>query len=90
MATVPGARGEGLGADRVEQVVGGLQLLAGVEPAVLATEPLTVEQVGAGELGPQRCAAQPLDRLGVALLGLTAFANQRLRACLLAFAWRAQ
>jgi hypothetical protein len=56
--------GEGVGADRGEQVVGGVQLVAGVEPPLLATEPLAVEQVGPGKLGPQRCAAQPLDRLG--------------------------
>ena len=57
-----------------------MQLVAGVEPPVLAAEPLTVEQVGPGKLGPQRGAAQPLDRLGVALLGLPAFADQRSRA----------
>ena len=57
-----------------------MQLVAGVEPPVLATEPLAVEQVGPGQLGPQRGAAQPLDRLGVALLGLLAFADQRSRA----------
>src|SRR6266487_2389918 len=68
------ALGEGFGADRVEQMVGGVQLVAGVEPPVLATEPFTVEQAGPGKLEPQRCATQPLDRLGVALLGLPAFA----------------
>jgi Enoyl-CoA hydratase/isomerase len=41
------ALGEGAGTDRVEQVVGGAQLMAGVEPAVLATESLPVEQVSA-------------------------------------------
>ena len=71
------ALGEGVGADRVEQVVGGAQLVAGVEPAVLPAEPLTVEQVSPGQVGPQLGAAQPLDRLGVALLGLPAFADQR-------------
>src|SRR6266487_1025100 len=70
----------GAGAYRVEQQVGGVQLVAGVDPAVLAAEPLTVEQVGPGELGPQLGAAEPLDRLGVALFGLLAFADQRSRA----------
>jgi hypothetical protein len=51
------ALGEGVGADYGEQVVGGVQLVAGVEPPVLATEPLAVQQVGPGTLGPQRCAA---------------------------------
>src|SRR5437868_8671516 len=74
------ALGEGFGADRVEQVVRGVQLVAGVEPPVLATEPLTVEEVGPGKLEPERCATQPLDRLGVALPGLLAFADQRSRA----------
>ena len=74
------ALGEGVGADRVEQVVGGLQVVAGVEPAVLPAEPLTVEQVRPGQVGPQRSATQPLDRLGVALLGLPALADQRSRA----------
>ena len=76
----PRSLGEGVGTDFGEQVVGGVQLVAGVEPPVLATEPLAVEQAGPGTLGPQRCSAQPLDRLGVALLGLLAFANQRSRA----------
>ena len=65
-----GAFGEGLGADRGEQVVGGAQLVAGVDPPVLAAQPLAVQQVGAGEVGPQRGAAEPLDRLGVAPLGI--------------------
>jgi hypothetical protein len=46
------ALGEGFGADRVEQVVGGVQLVAGVEPAVLPAEPLTVEQAGPGQSEP--------------------------------------
>ena len=56
--------------------------MAGVEPPVLAAEPLAVQQVGPGEFGPQPGAAEPLDRLGVALLGLLAVAEQRSRACL--------
>ena len=41
----------------------GPQLLAGVRAAVLAAQPLAVEQVGAAELGPQPGAAEPGDRL---------------------------
>jgi hypothetical protein len=73
---------ERVGADRGEQIVGGVQLVAGVEPPVLAAKPLAVEQVGPGELGPQLGTAKPLDRLGVAALGLLAFADQPAARCL--------
>src|SRR6266516_5220734 len=46
------ALGEGLGPDLGEQVIGGVQLVAGVEPPGLAAEPLTVEQMGPGQLEP--------------------------------------
>ena len=75
-----GALGEGLRAHRGEQVVGGAQLAARVDPSALAMQPLAVQQVGPGELGPQRGAAEPLDRLGVALLRSVPFAQQRSRA----------
>ena len=77
-----GPLGEGLSANRGEQVVGGAQLVACVTPPELAAKPLAVEQVGTGELGPQPGAAEPLDRLGVVVLGIVAFAEQRSRACL--------
>ena len=77
-----GSLGEGLSANHGEQVVGGAQLVAGVTPPELAAKPLAVEQVGTGELGPQPGAAEPLDRLGVVMLGIAAFAEQRSRACL--------
>ena len=79
------ALGEAVGPDRGEQVVGGVQLVAGVEPPVLATEPLTKKQVGSGQLRPKLGAAEPLDRLGVAVLRLPAFADQCSRARLQAF-----
>ena len=50
-------------------VVRGAQLRARVDAAILAAQPLAVEQVGAGELGTQPGAAQPLDRLAVEALG---------------------
>jgi hypothetical protein len=59
------ALGEGLGADHGEQVVGGVQLMTGVDPPVLATKPLTEEQVGPGQLRAKRRVPQPLGRLGV-------------------------
>jgi len=77
--------GEGLGPDRGEQVIGGTELVPGVEPPVLATEPLTKKQVGSGQLRPKLGAAEPLDRLGVAVLRLPAFADQCSRARLQAF-----
>jgi hypothetical protein len=50
-------RTEGLGADGGEQVAGRARLVAGVGPPVLPAQPLAVEQVGPGQLGPQRRAA---------------------------------
>ena len=64
-----GALGERLHADRRELVVRGAQLRTRVDPAILAAQPLAVEQVRAGELGPQPGAAQPLDRLAIQPLG---------------------
>ena len=72
-----GALGERLHADRRELVVGGAELHAGVDAAILPAQPLAVEQVGAGELGAQSCAAEPLDRLAVQALGGLAVAQQR-------------
>ena len=63
------ALGERLHPDRRELLVGGAELLARVDPATLAAQPLAVEQVRAGELGPQPGAAQPLDRLAIQALG---------------------
>jgi hypothetical protein len=80
------AFGEDLGADVREEAVGGVELMAGVGAAVLPAQPFAVEQVGVGQFGPQWCAAQPLDRPGVALLGLRAFADQRPRPRFQAFA----
>ena len=75
-----GALGERLHADRGEQVVGGAQLRARVDAAILAAQPLAVEQVRAGELGTQPRAAEPLDRLAIEPLGGLALAQQRARA----------
>src|SRR4029453_8420136 len=61
----PGALGERLHADRGELVVGGSKVGAGVDPAILAAQPLAVEQVSPGELGAQSCPPQVLDRLSV-------------------------
>jgi hypothetical protein len=45
-----GTLGEGLHADRLEHLVCGTQLLAGIHPAALAAQPFAVEQMGASEL----------------------------------------
>jgi hypothetical protein len=53
------------------------KLLAGVDPAALAAQPLAVEEMGAGELRTQPGTAQPLDRLAVQRVGGGAVAYQR-------------
>ena len=47
-----GALGERLHADGVESVVRGAQLFARVDAPALAAQPLAVEQLRPGELGP--------------------------------------
>ena len=64
-------------ADRGEHVVRGAQLRPGVGPPALAAQPLAVEQVRAGEVGPEAGAAKPVDRLAIAALGVLAVAEQR-------------
>src|SRR5216683_6600142 len=61
-----GSFGEPIGSHPSEHLVRGAQLLAGVDAATLATQPLAVEQIGAGELDPEAGAAEPVDRLAVA------------------------
>ena len=58
----------------------GAQLLACVDAPVLTTQPLAVEQTGAGELAAEARAAEPLDRLAVEPLRGIALAQQRPRA----------
>ena len=55
----------------------GAQLLACVDPALLAAQPLPVEQTGAGELDADPGALEPLDRLAVERVGAVALAQQR-------------
>ena len=71
------ALGERLGPDVAEHLVGDTKLLARVEPAVLATQPLAVHEVGAGEMNNDAAARQPLDRLAVEGFGGRAVAQQR-------------
>jgi hypothetical protein len=65
----PGSFGERRHADRVQAVVSGPQLDAGVDAAVLAAQPFAVQQVGAGQFGAELGAAEPVDRLAVQVLG---------------------
>src|SRR5690242_12171784 len=51
----PGSFGECVGPHHCKQLVGGVQLVTCVDSAVLASEPLAVEEVGAGEVGLERC-----------------------------------
>ena len=74
--------GEPLGTHRRERVERRAQLLAAIDTTPFATQPLPVQQLGPGELGSQRGAAEPVDRFGVALLGGLSLGQQRPRACL--------
>ena len=60
-----GALGERLHPDRGQHLVGRAQLVARVDPAILAAQPLPVEQMSAGELGtkpgPGPVARSPRD-----------------------------
>ena len=57
--------------------MGEAKLLAGVEPAVLAPQPLAVQQVGTGEMHDDPAASEPLDRLEVQRVGGVAGGEQR-------------
>ena len=70
-----GPFGERLHADRGEHVVRGAQLRPGFGPSALAAQPLAVEQVRAGEFGPEAGAAQPVDRLAIPAVGVLAVAE---------------
>src|SRR4051794_28315304 len=76
----PGALRERFGADSAEVVVGGAELLARVDAAVLARQPFAVEGPGAGEVDHPPAALEPLDRLAVERLGACFVAQQRARA----------
>ena len=52
-------------ADREEQVVSHPQLIARIDAAALAAQPLPVKKMGTGKLWPERGAAQVIDCLAV-------------------------
>ena len=74
---VAGALGEPLGPDAAEHLVGGSELLARVDAAVLATQPFAVQEPGAGEVDHATAAPEPLDRLAVEGLRVSRVAEQR-------------
>jgi hypothetical protein len=51
------------------------QLLAGVDAAALAAQPLAVEQMGAPEFHADASAAETVDRLAVESLGVLTFSH---------------
>ena len=63
--------------DFAEHVVGEPQLIACVDTALLATQPLAVEQVGAGVVGPESGSAEAFDGLSVVLFRCVVVADQR-------------
>ena len=69
--------GERLHPDRRELVVGGAELDARVDAALLAAQPLPVNQMGAGQLRTQAGPAQPVDRLAVQVVRCGGVAQQR-------------
>jgi hypothetical protein len=78
---VPGPLAERLHSDRAEHVVRGAQLRPRLGPPALAARPLAVEQVRAGQFGPEAGAAQPVKRLAVPALGVLAVGQQSPAAC---------
>ena len=71
-----GTPGERLGPGTAEHVVCGSKVLPSVDAAVLATQPLTVRQVCAGEMDDDTTAREPFDRLAVEGFGCLAVAQQ--------------
>ena len=77
---IPCALGERLHPDRGQDLVGRAQLLARLDPAILAAQPLTVQEMCAGDLGPEPGALQPLDGLTIQFIGVRPVAQQRAAA----------
>jgi hypothetical protein len=73
----PGTLGEPVRADAAERLVGCTKLLACVHTTLLTTQPLAVEEPGAGYVHDAAAALEPLDRLAVKRLGTCSAAQQR-------------
>src|SRR6266516_2627905 len=74
------ALGECLHPDRGQDLVGRAELPARIDPAILAAQPLAVEEVRAGEFRTEPGAPQPLDRLAIQLVSGRPVAQQRAAA----------
>src|SRR5262249_53911844 len=72
-----GALSERLHPERGEDGVAGAQLLARFQAAVLAPQPLAVDQVCTAQLRAQAGAGEALDRVAVAVVGGRSAAEQR-------------
>jgi hypothetical protein len=57
-----------------------VQMLAGVQAPVLPTQPLSIQEVGPGQMHSDTGAGQPVDSLSVQGVGGTAVAEQCARA----------
>jgi 2,4-dienoyl-CoA reductase-like NADH-dependent reductase (Old Yellow Enzyme family) len=71
---------EPVGSHTREHLVRGAQLFAGIDAPVLASQPFSVEQVGAAERPADAGAAKPVDRLAIEALGCIAVAQHRASA----------
>lgn len=67
---------ERLHPDRDEHLVSRAQLLARVDSATLAAQPLAVEQVPTRELGPEAGAGEQFDRVSVQAVSDLPFADE--------------
>jgi hypothetical protein len=72
-----GPLGERLGPEASEHAVGGPQLLARIDAALLAAQPLAVHEAGAGEVDRDATATEAVDRLPVERVGLRTGPQQR-------------
>ena len=68
--------GEPIEPHPVEHLVSGAQLLAGVDPPPLGSQPFAVDQMRAGELHSHAATAEPVDRLAVEPVREVALAEQ--------------
>ena len=74
-----GALAEPRGADTSERSEGSVELLAGVDAAARATQPLAVEKLRAGELERAPAPSEPVERLAEKRVAVLAIAEQRRR-----------
>src|SRR3954468_5664758 len=76
----PGALRERLHPEVGEELARDTKLGARIHPATLATQPLTVQEVGAGEVDRDPRSAEAVDGLEIQLLRLRTVRQERTRA----------